>query len=85
MCQMLQIETVIWDDDGVIFHCPSQSTPGEYHTVAYDPDDGWFCTCEDYHFRKHQCKHMVACMEESGIKDDEVFVSMDGDVMSDAC
>ena len=28
------------------------------YVVSYDCDDGWYCTCPDYHYRKHACKHI---------------------------
>lgn len=33
--------------------------------VMYDvenkdlPGDGWFCSCEDFYYRKHECKHIM--------------------------
>lgn len=26
--------------------------------VNWDNVDGWWCSCEDFHYRKHECKHI---------------------------
>lgn len=32
--------------------------------VTWDFKDSWFCTCEDFTFRKHECKHIRAVKKE---------------------
>lgn len=29
--------------------------------VNWDNVDGWWCSCEDFHYRKHECKHIREC------------------------
>ena len=33
------------------------------HCVYFDLDNGWFCSCEDFMFRRRFCKHMGLCLE----------------------
>ena len=50
------------------------SSDGEkWYDVMYDVDHHWLCTCPQYYFRKKFCKHMKACAEMLGIKDEVVF------------
>ena len=32
--------------------------------VSWDCNDSWICTCEDFFFRKHECKHIRAVKKE---------------------
>lgn len=32
--------------------------------VSWDFKDSWICTCEDFFFRKHECKHIRAVKKE---------------------
>ena len=45
------------DEFGIMFDVPSSSRD-EVHLVNYDREDGWWCSCEDYTYRKRFCKHM---------------------------
>lgn len=33
------------------------------HDVSFDIDNGWFCTCEQYYYRKKPCSHMKQAQE----------------------
>lgn len=33
---------------------------GGDNKVSWDFQDSWFCTCEDFTYRKHVCKHIRA-------------------------
>ena len=46
------------DNQGLIFHVTSERDKNITYIVAVDDLDGWFCSCEDYQFRKHKCKHI---------------------------
>ena len=52
-----RIKIYFGDEEGIFFKIPSQSRD-EYQYVSWDRDDGWFCTCEHYQYRKKFCKHM---------------------------
>lgn len=70
------VEVLYSDDQGVIFQTSSGSSP-DWHTIGYDPYDGWCCTCEQYHFRKGYCRHMKACAAyaaDNGIVIDDTHV-----------
>lgn len=47
---------------------------GYEHMVCYDKLDGWYCTCEDFQFRKRFCKHMKQCQSLVPGASKEVFV-----------
>ena len=32
--------------------------------VSWDYQDSWICTCEDFFFRKHECKHIKEVKKE---------------------
>lgn len=32
--------------------------------VSWDYHDSWICTCEDFYYRKHECKHIRAVKKE---------------------
>lgn len=68
-------EVEIADKEGFIFRVVGST--GDIYIVGYDYDDGWFCPCPDYQFRKHECKHIRACKEllkKSHVKvPDELF------------
>lgn len=32
--------------------------------VSWDFKDSWFCTCEDFYYRKHECKHIRTVKQE---------------------
>lgn len=52
-------EVEVADKDGYIFRV--SGSHGDIYYVGYDYDEGWFCPCHDYQFRKHECKHIKAC------------------------
>lgn len=54
-------EIEVADKEGFIFRV--SGSKGDIYIVGYDYDDGWFCPCPDYHFRKRECKHIKACKE----------------------
>lgn len=58
---------VYLDEKEGMFYIPSSSRH-EDHTVAWDHQAGWFCTCEHYQFNKAFCKHMQEAYELSGEK-----------------
>lgn len=71
------VEVLYSDDQGIIFQTSSGSSP-DWHTIGYDPYDGWCCTCEHYYYRKKFCKHMQACIDYVrrqgiGVLDKRVF------------
>lgn len=45
-------------DEMIHFEVRSESRPDIIHDVYFDLDHGYFCSCENYHFRKVECKHM---------------------------
>ena len=46
------------DETGLIYYVTSERDESITYVVAVDIYDGWYCTCEDYKFRKHKCKHI---------------------------
>jgi len=54
-------EVEVADKEGYIFRV--HGSHGDIYMVGYDYDDGWYCPCPDYQFRKHECKHIRACKE----------------------
>jgi hypothetical protein len=62
------------DHEGEIFEIQGDS--GYTHTTAFDRDGGWWCTCEDYFFRKRFCKHVDACSNLSKTTSREVYTGM---------
>lgn len=32
--------------------------------VSWDFQDSWICTCEDFYYRKHECKHIKQVKKE---------------------
>jgi len=46
------------DNEGFIFLTQSQNNKEFTYTISTDIYDGWYCTCDDYKFRKHKCKHI---------------------------
>ena len=50
-------------DEMIHFEVRSESRPDEIHDVYFDIDHGYYCSCENYHFRKVECKHMRAVKE----------------------
>ena len=32
--------------------------------VSWDYKDSWICTCEDFYYRQHECKHIKAVKSE---------------------
>mgnify|MGYP002523078225 CR=1 FL=1 len=59
----MQLKTYWKDTEGIIFHITSERDPSIIYVVAVDIKDGWYCTCEDYKFRKHKCKHIRKATE----------------------
>lgn len=56
------IATIIFSDsEGFIFEVIGSH--GDIYIVGFDYQDGWYCPCPDYQFRKHECKHVRACKE----------------------
>lgn len=68
-------EVEVADKEGFIFRVVGST--GNIYIVGYDYDDGWFCPCPDYRFRKHECKHINACkslLKQSHVNvDDSLF------------
>ena len=54
-------EIELADNQGYIFRVIGST--GDIYYVGYDYQDGWFCPCPDYHYRKRECKHIRACKE----------------------
>ena len=52
------------------------SDGSKMYDVMYDVDHHWLCTCPDYYFRKHFCKHMRECAEMLGISDTLVYAEV---------
>ena len=52
------LKEYLHDKEGFIFFIESESQKDLTYTIAVDYDDGWYCTCDDYKFRKHKCKHI---------------------------
>lgn len=52
-----RIKIYFGDEEGICFKIPSHSRD-EYQYVSWDKDNGWYCTCENYQYRKRFCKHM---------------------------
>lgn len=73
-------EIEVSDKEGYIFRV--LGSKGDVYYVGYDYEDGWFCPCPDYHFRKHECKHILACKEllkQSHVNvDDSLFCEVTG-------
>ena len=59
----LDIKEYWKDHEGIIFHITSERDSSTTYVVAVDEQDGWYCTCEDYKFRKHKCKHIRKATE----------------------
>lgn len=57
----------------VEFEVDSDNDEEEPYLVAYDPDDGWYCNCPDYYYRKKFCKHMQQVAKAHNIRDIKVF------------
>ena len=49
-------------DETLTFSVSSHSRP-ENHYVDFDIDNGWVCTCEQYYYRKLECKHIQECKD----------------------
>ena len=45
-------------DTTIHFEVTSQSRPDIIHDVYFDIHNGYYCSCEQYHYRKVECKHM---------------------------
>lgn len=54
----MTLEVILKDNEGFILNVSSETDETQTYTVAVDYSDGWWCNCPDYHFRKHECKHM---------------------------
>ena len=48
----------------VQLECFSFIVDGGKNRVSWDFQDSWICTCEDFYFRKHECKHIKQCKRE---------------------
>lgn len=74
------IELILSDDGGLVFHVDSSSSDFT-HTVSYDYNDGWWCTCEQYTYRRCFCKHMQKAKKhaelEGFVTGDEVFMGLE--------
>ena len=51
------------DNEGFIFTKQSERDKSLIYIIAVDEIDGWYCTCDDYKFRKRKCKHIRECEE----------------------
>lgn len=58
----MSVKLVTATDETLTFSVSSHSRP-ENHYVDIDIDNGWFCTCEQYYYRKVECKHMKEVKE----------------------
>lgn len=58
----ISAELIFWDSEGFIFEVTGSH--GDIYLVGFDYVDGWYCPCPDYHFRKHECKHIRECKLE---------------------
>lgn len=56
------IKLICATDETLEFEITS-STRDSTHSVYWDKDDGWLCTCEHSYYRKVECKHIQACKE----------------------
>ena len=55
--------TIIFSDsEGFIFEVIGSH--GDIYIVGFDYQDGWYCPCPDYMYRRHECKHIRACKQE---------------------
>ena len=52
---------ILSDSEGFIFEVVGSH--GDIYIVGFDYDDGWYCPCPDYMYRRHECKHVRACKE----------------------
>lgn len=57
------IHLVESSDETLVFEVISSSRPDTKHNVYYDKDNGWVCSCEQYYYRKKECKHMRMARE----------------------
>ncbi|WP_405285952.1 hypothetical protein [Methanobrevibacter sp.] len=55
VCPVSIIEST---DTTIHFEVRSESRPDIIHDVYFDVENGYYCGCEQYHFRKVECKHM---------------------------
>lgn len=56
---MVSPVSIIESTDMLIhFEVRSESRPDEVHDVYFDLEHGYYCSCEQYHYRKVECKHM---------------------------
>lgn len=53
----MSVKLVNTTDETLTFSVASHSRP-ENHYVDVDIDNGIVCTCEQYYYRKVECKHM---------------------------
>ena len=65
--------TLLESNDETSFFEVTSSDGSRKYDVMHDVDHHWICTCPDYHFRKHFCKHMKECADETGINDTIVY------------
>ena len=56
------IKLVMATDETLEFEITS-STRDSTHSVYWDKDNGWVCTCEHCFYRKVECKHITAVKE----------------------
>ena len=59
----MEIKEYFKDKEGLIYNVTSERDTSITYVVAVDTYDGWYCTCEDYKFRKHKCKHIRAVID----------------------
>ncbi|MGN0177221.1 MAG: hypothetical protein ACI389_05270 [Methanobrevibacter sp.] len=48
----------------VTLECFSFIVDDGKNRVSWDFQDSWICTCEDFYYRKHECKHIRAVKKE---------------------
>ena len=46
------------NNDTLFFEVASHTRKGMFFDVWVDKVNHWICTCENYYYRKHFCKHM---------------------------
>ena len=62
----MKIKEYYHDHEGFIYCATSERDATIIYVVSVDIYDGWYCTCEDYKFRKHKCKHIRNVIQKMG-------------------
>ena len=48
----------------VQLECFTFIVDGGKNKVSWDYQDSWICTCEDFYYKQHECKHIRAVKKE---------------------